>query len=175
MNAGVSLIDQIPIMDSYYPAVPDEELKLHVTRNVEINTDSTPTNETGSNPIVAETNDTACDAGIQMEDQCNETEVIAVMEAGIGTSAIEVADNASAAMPELCDAQNSAGPEMQNMGNDAPVLVAFERHTSAVHQRSISTEILPLEKRDAEVQCNIPKQAAGISPEEVRVAIAAEM
>ena len=176
VETGVSMIDQIPIMDSYYPAVPDEELKQQKVRNASANTERAATNDMGNNPIATETNETGCTTAVQMEDQCNETEVIEKVDQALGTSMVQVQDNASHAQPDLCDAQNSAAPLMQSMGNDAPVLVELDRHTSAVHMHEIATEVILPTKCDASTQFTTkPSGGAKLNPEDVRLAINAEM
>ena len=97
IESEVSLINSIPITDSYYPAVPDEELRA--MKNKAQNTELA-TNECGNDPIPNDTIEVSCGSHIQMEDQSNGTSHVKSSEAASGTAVIEVADNACSAAPE---------------------------------------------------------------------------
>ena len=65
VESDVSLINSIPITDSYYPAVPDEQ--LNAMKNKAQNTESV-TNETGCDPIPNNTHEVSCGVHVEMED-----------------------------------------------------------------------------------------------------------
>jgi hypothetical protein len=62
------LISSIPLTDSFYPSLPDEEYKVEPVRNASQNTELY-TNEAGNDPIAPQTNEASCDTAVETSEK----------------------------------------------------------------------------------------------------------
>ena len=96
-------------------------------------------------------------------------------EAASETVVIEVAENACSAAPEQREMACGVAPEVEETGVDAPMLIECEVNTNAVEVQDMSTFASGPSYSDVNIQCDMPEDDPGLTPEVIRQSIQMEL